>query len=57
MSVTETTNLNCIDTYDVDEAGIALTQKSCIFTQSASQKMHFWICNASLGRKYRNLLS
>ena len=25
-----------------------LTQTSCIFTQSASQKMHFQICNASL---------
>ena len=36
---------------------IALTQKSCIFTQSASQKMYFWICSAPLGRKYKNLLS
>ena len=38
-------------------AGIMLKQKSCIFMQSASQKMHFWICNISLGCKYRNLLS
>ena len=29
----------------------------CIFTQSASQKMHFLICDASLVCKYRNLFS
>ena len=39
---------------------ITFTQKSCIFTQSASPKklIYFQICNASLhvGCKYRNLL-